>query len=54
MGMNPIPASTGHLVVKANRLSPAAFSPSSGNIEKTERAVYESLGLIWAKLRGQI
>lgn len=54
MGMNPIPASTGHLVIKSNTLRPSVFFPSSGNIEKTERAVYESLGLIWAKLRGLI
>ncbi len=54
MGMNPIPASIGHLVVKSRSISPGTFSPASGNIEKTEKAVYESLGLIWAKLRGQI
>jgi len=54
MGMDPIPASTGHLVVKTNVLSPSVFFPSSGNIEKTEITVYESLGLMWAKLRGQI
>ncbi|MFH1062497.1 MAG: envelope biogenesis factor ElyC [Candidatus Omnitrophota bacterium] len=53
-GMHPIPASTGHLVVKPNVLSPGVFFPSAGNIEKTEIAVYETLGLIWAKLRGQI
>lgn len=54
MGMNPMPASTGHLVIKSNALSPGAFFPSSGNIEKTETAVYELLGLMWGKLRGQI
>ncbi|MCG2713036.1 MAG: envelope biogenesis factor ElyC [Candidatus Omnitrophica bacterium] len=54
MGMDPIPAATGHLVVKSNALSPSAFFPSSGNIEKTESAVHERLGLIWAKLKGQI
>lgn len=53
-GMNPIPASIGHLVVKSDKISPGLFFPSSGNLEKTETAVYESLGLIWAKLRGQI
>jgi uncharacterized SAM-binding protein YcdF (DUF218 family) len=53
-GMNPIPASTGHLVVGSERLSPSVFFPSAGNIEKTETAVYETLGLMWSKLRGQI
>ncbi len=54
MGMTPIPASTGHLVVKSRTLCPSSFFPQSGNIRKTERAVYESLGSVWAKLRGQI
>ncbi|MFH2138216.1 MAG: envelope biogenesis factor ElyC [Candidatus Omnitrophota bacterium] len=54
LGMEPIPASTGHLVVKSSRLSPAVFFPSSGNIDKAERAFYETMGLIWAKLRGQV
>ncbi len=54
LGMDPIPASTGHLVVKSRAISPNIFSPDSGNIEKTEKAVYESLGLMWAKLRGLI
>jgi uncharacterized SAM-binding protein YcdF (DUF218 family) len=53
-GMNPIPAPVGHLVVESDRLSPAVFFPSSGNIEKTETAIYESLGLVWSKLIGKI
>ncbi len=54
LGMDPIPASTGHLVVKSRSISPGIFFPASGNIEKTEKAVYESLGIMWAKLRGLI
>jgi len=53
-GMHPIPAPTGHKVIKRKKITPAMFFPSAGRIEKTERAFYEYLGLAWAKLRGQI
>ena len=54
LDMYPIPASTGHMVVKSRSISPGIFFPTSGNIEKIETAVYELLGMMWAKLRGQI
>lgn len=53
-GMHPIPAPVGHKIIKRKKITPAMFFPSSGRIEKTERAFYEYLGLAWAKLRGQI
>jgi len=53
-GMNPIPAPTEHLVKKRQKVSPGMFFPSANNLRKTERAFYEYLGLVWAKLRGQV
>jgi len=52
--MNPIPAPIGHIIRERQKITPAIFFPSAGQIEKIERAFYEYLGLVWAKLRGQI
>jgi uncharacterized SAM-binding protein YcdF (DUF218 family) len=53
-GMNPIPAPTGHLVVRKQGLSPSSFFPGAGNLRKAEASFHEYLGIAWAKLRGQI
>ena len=53
-GMEPIPAPAGHIVKKRQGLSPGIFFPSAGELYQTERAVYEYLGMAWARLRGQI
>lgn len=53
-GMQPIPAPTDYYVKQQRGMSPGMFFPSSGGLRKTERAVYEYLGLTWAKLKGQI
>lgn len=54
LGMDPIPAPAGHLAKKSKELSPGQFFPSAGSLQKSERAVYEYLGILWARLRGQI
>ena len=54
LGMNPIPAPTGHEVKKKHGLSPYDFFPNPGNLKNTEKAVHEYLGILWATLRGQI
>jgi len=54
LGMDPFPAPTDHWVKERQRISPSMFFPSAGNLRKAERAVYEYLGLMWAKLRGQL
>lgn len=54
LGMNPVPASTGHMVKDKQGLSPYSFFPGARSIYKAEMAFYEYLGLAWAKLRGQI
>ena len=53
LGMNPIPSPIGHRVSEGQILSPYSFFPGTGNLEKTELAIHEYLGLTWAKLRGQ-
>lgn len=54
LGMDPIPAPAGHLAKKFRQLSPGQFFPSADALRKSERAVYEYLGILWARLRGQI
>ncbi len=53
-GMNPIPVPTDHQVKESQGSSPSIFFPNASDIGKIERAFYEYLGIIWAKLRGQI
>ena len=53
LGMSPIPAPTGHLV-RRRFLSPSSFFPRARDLYKSERAFHEYLGLVWAKVRGQI
>jgi uncharacterized SAM-binding protein YcdF (DUF218 family) len=53
-GMNPIPVSTDHRVKESQGFSPRSIFPNASGIGKTERAFYEYLGILWAKLRGQI
>jgi len=54
LGMNPIPSPIGHIVKEGRELSPYSFFPKAENLRKTELAIHEYLGLIWAKLKGQI
>jgi len=53
-GMEPIPAPAGHIVKKRQGLTPGMFFPNAGELYQTERAVYEYLGMAWARFRGQI
>ena len=53
-GMHPIPAPTGHQIKEKQKVTPAMFFPSAGRMEKMEKAFHEYLGLVWAKIRGQI
>jgi len=53
-GMDPIPAPAGQSPKKRGRLSPGHCFPNASALQKSERAFYEYLGILWAKLRGQI
>jgi len=53
-GMEPIPAPTDYMVKeREGGLTPGVFFPSTGSIEKAERAIHEYLGMLWAKVRRQ-
>ena len=54
LGMTPTPAPTEHYVSETQGVSSGSFFPHSFNIHKTETTVYEYLGTLWGKLRGQI
>lgn len=54
LGMDPIPAPAGHSAKKIRQLSPGQFFPNADALRKSERAVYEYLGILWARLREQI
>ena len=53
-GMNPVPAPADYLVRKYQEISPAIFFPRAAQLKKMESVFYEYLGILWAKLRGQI
>jgi uncharacterized SAM-binding protein YcdF (DUF218 family) len=53
-GMNPIPAPTGHWVEQRQKLSPMMFFPRVSALGKAELAFHEYLGMVWARIRGQI
>ncbi len=53
-GMDPIAAPTDYTVKEKQGISPGDFFPGYGGFRKAEGVIYEYLGIIWAKLRGQI
>ena len=54
--MDPIPAPAGHRVKQrqGDGISPHDFYPDPGALVKAQRAIYEYLGIAWARLRNQI
>jgi uncharacterized SAM-binding protein YcdF (DUF218 family) len=54
VGLEPIPAPTGHRVRVGTGISPGLFFPSARDLCKSERAFYEMLGMAWAGLRGRL
>ena len=56
LGMHPIPAPTDYGIRESSweGISPGMFFPGSTNLQNAEAAVYECLGLVWAKLRNRI
>jgi len=53
-GLNPIPFPTGHLLRGNQKVSLSLLLPSSHALYRSERAFHEYMGLLWARLRGQI
>lgn len=54
VGTNPIPAPTGHRARQGERVGPGVFFPSARSLVKTQKAMHEYMGLVWAKIRGRI
>jgi len=56
LGMRPIPAPTDYLLKEfpGGEISPGLFFPGIKQLQKMETAIYEYLGLAWAKLRNRI
>lgn len=54
LGMNPIPAPTGHQVKSGQGLSLGSFFPGAAGIVKLEGAFYEYIGIAWLRLSGEI
>jgi hypothetical protein len=54
--MDPIPVPADHRVKQGqgDSISPHDFYPDPGALVKAQRAVYEYLGIAWARLRNQI
>lgn len=50
-GLNPIPAPTDFKIKDSDKV---LSTPNGKNLQKTEIAWHEYLGLLWSKLRGQI
>ena len=56
LGMRPIPAPTDYGLKESpeEEINPGIFFPGSTELQNAEAAVYEYLGLAWAKLRNRI
>ncbi len=54
LGMNPLPAPTGHIANGNQEISIPSFLPDTNNLYKSKRVIYEYLGMAWSFLRGQI
>lgn len=53
-GMTPYPVCAGYLNKGTGELRADIIFPGPVSLYKSERAVYEYMGLLWAKLRGRI
>ena len=53
-GLDAVPSPSGYLVdtVTQSAFSPGRLFPNAGNLEDSERALHEYLGLLWEAVRG--
>lgn len=54
VGVEVLPAPTHYLVQTNAASSPTAVFPASDGFLQAQRVVYEYMGIVWAKLRGQL
>lgn len=50
-GLNPIPAPTDYRLVQASAAEAQAWLPSAGNLQRSDHALHEWLGLLWLRIR---
>ncbi len=53
LGLQPLPAPTDYLAPQ-HRLEPDSLFPNAFDLFKSQTAIYEYLGLAWARLRGKL
>ena len=53
-GLSPVPAPAGYMCKTSSGISYQDFIPSAYNLIRSERAIYEYMGLAWASFRGLI
>lgn len=53
-GLSPIPAPTNHNARKITTPSPGYYFPNASALRHSEIFIHEHLGMLWARLRGQI
>ncbi|MCF6325234.1 MAG: envelope biogenesis factor ElyC [Gammaproteobacteria bacterium] len=53
-GLSPTPAPTNHRARKINTPSPGYYFPNAAALRSSEIFIHEHLGMLWARLRGQI
>lgn len=51
-GLNPIPAPGDYEIGLISKWLPQSVFPNAENLRRSERAIYEYLGLVWGRLRG--
>lgn len=59
LGLEPIPAPTDYHtglygIFSRESIGAESFYPNAGSLEKTENAFYEFLGLLWARVSGEL
>jgi len=53
-GLSPIPAPTNHRARTVNTPGPGYYFPNATALRNSESVIHERLGILWARLRGQI
>lgn len=53
-GLAPVPAPTAYLVRPAREFQPADLMPSARRLYRGERLMHEHVGMLWARLRGEL
>ena len=53
-GLAPVPAPTAYLVRPERSFQPADILPSARRLHRSERLLHEYVGMLWARLRGEL